>query len=169
MGFLRLLATWKFWWMCDISTSGFRQRDSGSTSVWWQFGQMEYKDYRWVVYSFWSPKHKIYTIVYFVSARLLALAAKKEWSYSIKSGYKLLCEDSSREEALSSSSATNMVFCYGIWKLKVPGNVNHFLWRACTNSLPTKVKSHEAKNPCWSIVSPMWETTWGYHACFVGL
>ena len=60
-------------------------------------------------------------------------------SYSMKSGYKLLCEDSSRGEALSSNSTTNMVFWFGIWKLKMLGKVKNFLWRACTNSLPTKV------------------------------
>ena len=26
----------------------------------------------------------------------------------------------------------------GVWKLKVPGKIKHFLWKSCTNSLPTK-------------------------------
>ena len=64
---------------------------------------------------------------------------ERNGSYSMKSDYKLLCVDSSRGEASSSNSATDMVFWFGIWKLKMPRKVKHFLWRPCTNSLPTKV------------------------------
>jgi len=63
----------------------------------------------------------------------------------MKSGYKLLCEDSSRGEASSSNSAANMVFWFGVWKLKMLGKVKNFIWRACTNSLPTKVNLMKRK------------------------
>ena len=63
----------------------------------------------------------------------------------MKSGYKLLCEDSLRGEASSSNFAANMVFWFGIWKLKMPRELKHFLWRACTNSLPTKVNLMKRK------------------------
>ena len=70
---------------------------------------------------------------------------ERNGSYSMKSGYKLLCVDSSRGKASSSNSAANMVFWFGIWKLKMPRKVKHFLWRPCTNSLPTKVNLMKQK------------------------
>ena len=41
------------------------------------------------------------------------------------------------EASVSNSTATKDLWS-GIWKLKVPGKIKHFLWRACTNCLPTK-------------------------------
>ena len=42
---------------------------------------------------------------------------------------------------LASGSNKEALTCLwlGIWKLKIPGKVKHILWKACTNSLPTKV------------------------------
>ena len=42
-------------------------------------------------------------------------------------------------EASSSNSGLVAGFWTNTWKLGVPGKVKHFLWRACTNSLPTKI------------------------------
>nr|POE73951.1 putative ribonuclease h protein [Quercus suber] len=63
---------------------------------------------------------------------------EKSGCYSVKSGYKLLCElpipDLNRLQVPVSSQG----FWKCIWKLNVPGKIKHFLWRACSNSLPTK-------------------------------
>ena len=60
---------------------------------------------------------------------------EKSGCYSVKSGYKLLYElDTIRSQATDSQKS----FWKSIWKLKVPGKIKHFLWKACTNSLPTK-------------------------------
>lgn len=67
---------------------------------------------------------------------LLYWALAKDGVYSVKSGYKGLCEEARREEASGSNSATG--FWSSIWKLQVPGKVKHFLWKACSNNLPTK-------------------------------
>ena len=53
----------------------------------------------------------------------------------MKSGYKLLCElDTTRPQVTNSQKS----FWKNVWKLKIPGKIKHFLWKACTNSLPTK-------------------------------
>nr|POE85851.1 hypothetical protein CFP56_18200 [Quercus suber] len=57
----------------------------------------------------------------------------------MKSGYRALCDEARRKEASSSNAGLVAGFWTKIWKLGVPGKVKHFLWRACTNSLPTKL------------------------------
>ena len=58
--------------------------------------------------------------------------------YTVKTGYKLLC-DVSREEAASVSNSDSIkTFQSRLWKLKIPGKVKHFPWKERTNSLPTK-------------------------------
>ena len=60
---------------------------------------------------------------------------EKSGCYSVKSGYKLLCELDTIRPRVSDSQKC---LWKNIWKLKVPGKIKHFLWKACTNSLPTK-------------------------------
>nr|POF16190.1 hypothetical protein CFP56_24217 [Quercus suber] len=56
--------------------------------------------------------------------------------YTVKSGYKLLCEDA---RSAANSEAVHS-FWKGIWKMHVPGKIKHFEWRsACSNALPTKM------------------------------
>ena len=57
----------------------------------------------------------------------------------MKSGYKLLCEEARREDASGSSREGMAELWSRIWKLKVLGKILHFLWKACTDCLPTKV------------------------------
>ena len=66
-------------------------------------------------------------------------------AYSVKTGYQLLCE--SEMKAAPSSSNTDEVkrFWKSIWLLKVPNKVKVFLWRACSNALPTKVNLQRQK------------------------
>lgn len=63
---------------------------------------------------------------------------EKSGIYSVKSGYKLLCEEERKDEASGSSRQGMFVLWSKIWSLKVPRKINHFLWRACTDCLPTK-------------------------------
>ena len=57
----------------------------------------------------------------------------------------MLCE--TKLNALPSSSSTDGVksFWKSIWYLKVPNKVKVFLWRACSNVLPTKVNLQKKK------------------------
>ena len=71
-------------------------------------------------------------------ANFLYWAFEMEGVYTVKSGYKAICEEENLAEASVSNSAATRDLWSGIWKLKCPGKIEHFLWRACTNCLPTK-------------------------------
>nr|POF00498.1 putative ribonuclease h protein [Quercus suber] len=60
-------------------------------------------------------------------------------SYSVKSAYQLLAVGT--RSALPSSSTTEdcKPFWKRIWNLQVPNKVKHFMWRASSESLPTKL------------------------------
>ena len=68
----------------------------------------------------------------------LVWRSEKLGSYSVKSGYKLLYELHTLDKNNPQVSESQKGFWKSIWKLKVPGKIKHFLWKACTNSLPTK-------------------------------
>ena len=63
---------------------------------------------------------------------------EKSGCYSVKSGYKFLCELLSHDPIRSQTLDSGKSFWKSIWKMKVPGKIKHFLWKACTNSLPSK-------------------------------
>ncbi|XP_075633467.1 uncharacterized protein LOC142605927 [Castanea sativa] len=62
-----------------------------------------------------------------------------------KSGYHALCEEARSDEASSSDSGLVARFWSKIWKPGVSGKVKHFLWRACTDSLPTRINLMKRK------------------------
>ena len=64
--------------------------------------------------------------------------SEKSGSYSVKSGYKSLCKLHNRDTNHPFVSDSQRGFWKCLWKLKVSGKIKHFLWKACTNSLPTK-------------------------------
>ena len=58
--------------------------------------------------------------------------------YLVKSAYQILATESLSSQASSSSLEATKPLWNGIWKLKVPNKVKHFMWRALHESLPTK-------------------------------
>ncbi|XP_075670450.1 uncharacterized protein LOC142640263 [Castanea sativa] len=52
--------------------------------------------------------------------------------------YKLLCEEENASDASSSDSLKQDIFWRCIWKLCILNKIKLFLWRACSNALPTK-------------------------------
>ena len=68
----------------------------------------------------------------------LVWSSEKSGSYCVKSGYKLLCNLHNLDTNHLQISESQLGFWKSIWKMKVPGKIKHFIWKACTNSLPTK-------------------------------
>ena len=68
----------------------------------------------------------------------LVWRTEKSDCYFVKSSYKLLYELHNLDLNRPQVSDSQKGFWKNIWKLKVPGKVKHFLWKTCTNSLPTK-------------------------------
>ena len=63
---------------------------------------------------------------------------EKSDKYSVKTGFRLLCEDRDSAENLLQANTDERGFWKKLWKIQVSGKIKHFLWRACTNSLATK-------------------------------
>ncbi|KAL0003686.1 hypothetical protein SO802_011247 [Lithocarpus litseifolius] len=85
-----------------------------------------------------SAADQVHSFMCFPQADFLYSAFEKEGVYTVKSGYKAICKEENLVEASVSNSAATRNLWSGIWKLKCPGKIKHFLWRACTNCLPTK-------------------------------
>lgn len=93
---------------------------------------------------------------------------EKSGIYSVKSGYKMLCE----EARLEGSHRSGMIDLWSrIWKLKLLGKIIHFLWRACSDCLPTKVNLMKRKivaDPqcelCGSLPEDTKHALWGCEA-----
>ena len=50
----------------------------------------------------------------------------------------MLCEWKNEELNWHQVSDVEKAFWNSIWRIKVLGKIKHFIWKACTNSLPTK-------------------------------
>uniref|UniRef100_A0A2N9G219 Uncharacterized protein n=1 Tax=Fagus sylvatica TaxID=28930 RepID=A0A2N9G219_FAGSY len=59
--------------------------------------------------------------------------------YSVRSGYKLLCKDDRANIPESSRQWDPDPLWKRIWRARVPAKIRTFLWRACHDSLPTKL------------------------------
>ena len=57
--------------------------------------------------------------------------------YQVHSEYHLLCELHGNEMASSLDIDGQRKFWNSLWKLNIPNKVKIFLWRACTDSIPT--------------------------------
>ena len=58
--------------------------------------------------------------------------------YSVKTSYQSLCDEISHVSTLTSMAGPPKSFWKKLWKLRALNKVKTFLWKACTNSLPTK-------------------------------
>ena len=68
---------------------------------------------------------------------------KITWAYSplglftTSSAYKLLVSGDAVSQAGSSNVDTQKHFWKGVWRLRVPNKIKHFIWRGCNDALPT--------------------------------
>nr|POE68424.1 putative ribonuclease h protein [Quercus suber] len=70
---------------------------------------------------------------------LLFWSHTHDGSYSVKSGYRLLMEQENMELSGTLNGGANLNVWKAIWSMGVPNRVRTLVWRAGTNSLPTKV------------------------------
>ncbi|XP_050290307.1 uncharacterized protein LOC126728544 [Quercus robur] len=59
-------------------------------------------------------------------------------NYSVRSAYRMLAADGNNQNPSSSSPSEAKKVWKGIWKIKTPNKILHFVWRAAKDSLPTK-------------------------------
>ena len=59
--------------------------------------------------------------------------------YSVRSAYRMLETNARSLSPGTSSSEGQSKVWKGIWKIKTPNKVRHFIWRVAHDSLPTKV------------------------------
>ena len=59
-------------------------------------------------------------------------------NYSVQSAYRMLAEEASSQDPGSSSMEGSQKVWTGIWKIRTPNKIRHFIWHAARDSLPTK-------------------------------
>jgi len=59
-------------------------------------------------------------------------------SYSVKSGYRWLMEEDLKEEPSTSDLSNTRSIWKGVWSLRIPNRVKTLLWRAGSDTLPSK-------------------------------
>nr|POF07997.1 putative ribonuclease h protein [Quercus suber] len=132
-----------------------------------------------------SEAQLIKSILVSLSAQrdLLVWPHSRTSMYQVRSGYHLLCESHGTEVASSSNTDGQRKFWNSLWKLNIPNKVKLFLWRACTDSIPTmlnlckrKIVPSSACNLCHageeSVLHALWSCeavclVWG--SCFPAL
>lgn len=73
-----------------------------------------------------------------VQPNTLVWLKENSGNYSVKTGYKFLCETPDVDLVNSEEAMAQRKFWKSIWNLRVPGKIKHFLWKCCTNSLSTR-------------------------------
>ena len=69
----------------------------------------------------------------------------KNGTYSTKSAYRFLAEELGALKPGPSNTQAHKHFWQKLWTLDVPNKVRHFMWRACNESLPTKLNLYKRK------------------------
>ena len=58
-------------------------------------------------------------------------------SYTVKSAYHMLANEALNSSPSSSNGVSKKIW-NGIWKIKAPQKIRHFIWRAAKDSLPSR-------------------------------
>ena len=66
----------------------------------------------------------------------------KSHSFSVKSAYQVAIKLQEQNRVEHSTAGRDRTHWRKIWKLNVPPKVRNFIWRACSNILPTKESLH---------------------------
>ena len=66
-------------------------------------------------------------------------------SYFVRSGYRWLMEEELKEEPSTSDLSTTRSIWKGVWSLRVPSRVKTMLWRAGSDTLPSKANLMKRK------------------------
>ena len=69
---------------------------------------------------------------------LITWPMNSEGVYSVRSGYHLLMDMESNEHPRPSDLSNTKKLWKGIWNLKVPNRVKNLIWKAASDSLPSK-------------------------------
>ena len=69
---------------------------------------------------------------------LLIWPSTSDKNYSIRSAYHMLAKEASSQDSDSSSMGGSQKVWKGIWKIRTPNKIRHFIWCATRDSLPTK-------------------------------
>lgn len=90
-------------------------------------------------------------------------------SYSVSTGYRWLCAKENKEFYLVfNSDKAHGSWKKKIWKSNVPRTIKHFIWKACSNALPTKENlmrrkiiaessCHQCQSQTESILHALWD------------
>uniref|UniRef100_A0A7N2N2Z4 RNase H type-1 domain-containing protein n=1 Tax=Quercus lobata TaxID=97700 RepID=A0A7N2N2Z4_QUELO len=66
-------------------------------------------------------------------------STKVDGEYTVKSGYQFLMNELHKADSGPSSTVAAKELWHAVWHLQVPSKVKNLVWRACRNSLPTKM------------------------------
>ena len=67
--------------------------------------------------------------------------------YSIRSAYKMLVSEVMASVQASSSTDNSAKVWKGVWRIRTPNKIRHFMWKAVKDSLPTKENLHKHQIP----------------------
>ena len=92
----------------------------------------------------------------------------KNGEYSVKTGCQILCKVENISAASSSDTSNQEQFWKRIWKLCIPNKIKIFLWRVCSNALPSKENLKKKKilddakcSACLSVQENTFHAIWG--------
>ena len=97
----------------------------------WDLETIDYNFYTWEAEDIKSIPVSIHD-----EEDLLIWPHTPDGMYSVKSAYQLLARELQQAQVGPSNPDTSKQLWNGIWKLKVPNKVRHFMWRASSESLP---------------------------------
>ena len=113
----------------DVRVSSLIDQDTKT----WDYARIDH-----LFLPFEAEKIKAIPLCVTHQADYLIWPRSRDGNYSVKTGYDLLWEREQLENASVSDSANKKLFWKRLWKMNVPSKIKNFLWRACSEALPTR-------------------------------